>query len=172
MLTLWRRLRDRATTDPARTAEDSLLLSVALLTVRAWVRDGTLWLRLSDTQVPNNALLLTLAAARIRQRVMAGAIEKLRQAMEELGTVIGSRMRQSDERSAQELRLQQSLETFARTADDRERHLVALQESMETLTKAADARDQQLLNLQRRIVNLTVVLASIHRGSVSRLVFR
>jgi len=156
-----RHLRDRAMSQPPRTAEDSLLLSVGLLTVWTWVRDRTLWLKLSDTQLPNNALLLALAAARIRQRVLAGPIEKLTQAMAELGTVIGRRMLQSDERSAQELQLQQSLESFARAADDRDRHMVAVQESLEAMTKAADARDRQLLSLQRQVVRLTVVLGLI-----------
>ena len=143
-----------------------MLLGVGVLTIWAWLADKTTWVRLSDTKVPNNGLMLALALVRIRQRVLAGPLEELRKAMEQMGGLLGERMRQSDERATQELALQRSLENFARAADDRDQRMVALQEGMARMTQAAEARDRRLLEVQEQVVALTVVLGVLGLATI------
>jgi hypothetical protein len=68
-------------------------------------------------------------------------------------------MKQSEQRSRDELQLQISLEAFARAADSRDKRVAGWQENIEHLSMAADAREWRLLTLQRQIVRFTYVLA-------------
>ena len=65
-------------------------------------------------QVPKGILWLALIAIRIRQRKTSQAIERFSQATDTLGTLLGTRMRETDERQQQLLDLQVSVEKLTR----------------------------------------------------------
>jgi hypothetical protein len=137
----------------------ALVVMIAAYTVWRWARDRSVSVRLADTRVPNNAVLLGLAASRLRRREFTRPYMDLGYAMAELGNVLGDQMKQSEQRSRDELQLQISLEAFARAADSRDKRVAGLQENIEHLSMAADAREWRLLTLQRQIVRFTYVLA-------------
>lgn len=134
----------RTSSDRELLLDSVLLVSAGLLTVWAWIRDRAVVRRLSDVQVPNNAVLLAMGAARVGQRPRENSNMKLQQSMSELGTRLGKRMVQSNERSKQLLALPKSLDSFARAADDRDQRLVGLQGSMEPARDPAPRQKARL----------------------------
>ena len=77
-------------------------------------RDRIGWEPLAAVQVPKGILWLALIAIRIRQRKTSQAIERFSQATDTLGTLLGTRMRETDERQQQLLDLQVSVEKLTR----------------------------------------------------------
>ncbi|HTW11486.1 MAG TPA: hypothetical protein VME01_01980 [Solirubrobacteraceae bacterium] len=141
------------------TVDAALVGLVALVTIWRWSRDRSVSVRLADTRVPNNALMLGLAATRLRRREMSRPFMDLGYAMSELGGLLSEQMKETEQRTKQELQLQVNLEAFARAADARDKRIATLQETIENLAMAADARDWKFLTLQRQIVRFTYVLA-------------
>jgi hypothetical protein len=70
--------------------------------------------RLADVEIPNALAFPLICALLVRRRELDRASAKLGANMSELGTLIGKRMRQSDERAAELLALQQSVERLSR----------------------------------------------------------
>ena len=77
--------------------------------------------------------------------------------MEQFGTLLGQRMRQSDQRAEQELALQQSIEQLTREGEARAQREFALQQSIERLT--------------RRLVALTYVLGIIGVAGIAAAIW-
>jgi hypothetical protein len=145
--------------DNLAAAEPVLLAAVVLFTAWKWARDRSVSVRLADARVPNNALMLGLAATRLRRQELRQRFMDLGYAMSELGNLLGEQIKQSELRAKEELQLQTSLESYARTADARDKRVSALQERIEELSMAADTRDWQMLRLHTQIVRFTYVLA-------------
>jgi hypothetical protein len=72
------------------------------------------WQRLSDVQVPKGILWVILLASYVRQRATDRAVERFSKSANELGTLLGTRMRESDEREGELLKLQASVERLTR----------------------------------------------------------
>lgn len=97
--------------------------------------------------MPNGILLAALLFRWVGLRRSDRILAEFDMRMDELGTFLGTRMRQSDERSQQLLELQTSLEHYASAADARDHDLLRLSRNVERLT--------------RWLVRLTIVLGVI-----------
>jgi hypothetical protein len=153
------RARRLTARDNLVSAEPVLLAAVIVFTVWKWARDRAVSIRLADAQVPNNALMLGLAATRLRRNELRRRFMDLGYAMSELGNRLNDQIKLSELRATEEQRLQASLEAFSHAADTRDKRVSALQESVSELSLAADQRDWELLKLHRQIVRFTYVLA-------------
>jgi hypothetical protein len=85
-----------------------------VITIGTWIREREPWVRLADVKVPNGLLLPALLAARVRQRRSDRAVDKFAGAASDLGTTLGTRVREGDERNARLLALQVSVEQLTR----------------------------------------------------------
>jgi hypothetical protein len=86
----------------------------------SWRPSGTLKERLADIEVPRSMVIPTMPFAVVGRRRSARAWNDLERISGDLGTLIGSRMRQSEKRSEELLALQASTERFAEAADKRD----------------------------------------------------
>jgi hypothetical protein len=121
-----------------------LAFAVPLVT---WIRTGRPRQRLADVELPTGILLSAMLSRWVGLRRNDRIFAEFGTRTAELGTFLGTRMRQSNERSQQLLDLQASLERYASAADARDQDLLRLSGSVERLT--------------RRLVVLTVVLGAI-----------
>jgi hypothetical protein len=121
-----------------------LALGIPLIT---WIRAGKPKERLADVEVPTGVLASAIVARWVGLRRDDRIYAEFGERMAELGTFLGTRMRQGDERSQQLLDLQASLERYAGAADVRDQDLLRLSSTVERLT--------------RWLVALTVVLGVI-----------
>jgi hypothetical protein len=78
------------------------------------LRDRKIWQRLADVEIPNGTLFVVMAAALVRQRRTERALAEFAKRSGELGTLLGTRMRESDERAVELLSLQASVERLTR----------------------------------------------------------
>lgn len=120
----------------------------------SWRRSGELWERLADIRVPRSILMTTMIAALVGRRERERTSEELGRIGDELGALIGTSVRESEERSKELLAVQTSTERFAAAADKRDewfaetqKRFLEIQTNMETLAKGSDRRDQRLLQL-------------------------
>lgn len=72
------------------------------------------WQRLADVQVPFGILWWLLLGLWLRGRAMDKALEEFSRSAEDLGSLVGTRWREEDEREEKLLELQQSIETLTR----------------------------------------------------------
>lgn len=72
------------------------------------------WQRLADVQVPHGTLTALLLGGLLRMRRSERATKELRDIGAELGTLIGDRWREGDEREARLIELQASVERMTR----------------------------------------------------------
>ena len=73
-----------------------------------------LWERVSDVQVPRGILWVILISLLIRQRRSDRVLKEFEENSSELGTLLGVRMREGDERDELLLDLQGSIERLTR----------------------------------------------------------
>jgi hypothetical protein len=94
---------------------DRLITAAGFLTpFVSWIRTSRPRQRLADVEVPN-AIVWTLIIGRwVGLRRQDRAVGESGATIDELGTLVGNRMRQGDERSRQLLDLQASLERLTR----------------------------------------------------------
>lgn len=85
-----------------------------LMFILVTLRDRQVWQRLVDLEIPNGTLFVVMAAALVRQRRSERALAGFAERSGELGTLLGTRMRQSDERAVELLSLQASVERLTR----------------------------------------------------------
>ena len=94
---------------------DRLIIAAGFLTPFAsWIRTSRQRQRLADVEVPNGILWTLIMSRWVGLRRQDRAVAELGSIMDELGTLVGNRMRQGDERSRQLLDLQASLERLTR----------------------------------------------------------
>lgn len=84
------------------------------IALSAWARDRKVSQRLADLEVPHAIKLPVLLFIRIRQRRTDRASAELSKSLAELGSVLGARMRENDERDERVLRLTESMESLNR----------------------------------------------------------
>jgi len=72
------------------------------------------WQPLADIQLPYGIVWIILLALRVRQRRMDRAVKEFSKASSQLGTFLGDRMRERDERDRRLLDLQVSVERLTR----------------------------------------------------------
>jgi hypothetical protein len=77
-------------------------------------RDKFGWERLGDVQVPKGILWFVFSALLFRQRRLNTAIDEFGERASELGTYLGTSWRESDEREARLVELQESVENLTR----------------------------------------------------------
>jgi hypothetical protein len=148
---------DRKWTEHDRQVDWFLNVGTALAIALTWIRDRRGWTRLADVKVPNATLFMAWLISRIKWGQIKGPLAELGKNMERSGTLLGQRMRQSDERAEQELALQQSIEQLTREGEARAQREFALQQSIERLT--------------RRLVALTYVLGIIGVGGIAAAIW-
>jgi hypothetical protein len=85
-----------------------------LMFILVTLRDRNIWQRLADVEIPNGTLFVVMAAALVRQRRTQHALAEFAERSGELGTLLGTRMRESDERAVELLSLQASVERLTR----------------------------------------------------------
>ncbi|MGZ4239504.1 MAG: hypothetical protein ACXVH3_26790 [Solirubrobacteraceae bacterium] len=85
-----------------------------LMFVLVTLRDRKIRQRLADVEIPNGTLFVVMAAALVRQRRTERALAEFAERSGELGTLLGTRMRESDERAVELLSLQASVEQLTR----------------------------------------------------------
>src|SRR5205823_1360856 len=112
-----------------------------------WIRTGRRWQRVADIELPNGILFSAMLSRWVSLRRTDRILAEFGVRVDELGTFLGTRMRQSDERSQQLLKLQTSLERYATAEDARNHDLLRLSGNVERLT--------------RWLVRLTIVLGVI-----------
>jgi hypothetical protein len=78
------------------------------------LRDRQIWQRLADMEITNCTLFVIVAAALVSQRRTGRALAEFAERSSELGTLLGTRMRESDERAVELLSLQASVERLTR----------------------------------------------------------
>jgi len=137
----------------------------------SWIRSGKARERLADIEVPRSLLMTTLIFAWVGRRQRDRTWARFGEITEEFGTLVGTRMRETEERSKELLALQGSTERFAAAADKRDdwfaetqERFLEIQGNMERLAIGSDRRD-------RRLLQLTVVIAVIGLLSTSAAVW-
>lgn len=85
-----------------------------LMFILVTLRDRKIWQRLADVEIPNGTLFVVMAAALVRQRRTQRALTEFAERSRELGTLLGTRMRESDERAVELLSLQASVQRLTR----------------------------------------------------------
>jgi hypothetical protein len=88
--------------------------SPGILLVVPSLRQFLGWQRLADVQVPRGTLWAILIGSRIGQRRTQRAVSELAGTASQLGTLLGTRMREGDEREMRLLALQTSVERLTR----------------------------------------------------------
>jgi hypothetical protein len=133
MTDAWKRL-DQAYTEHERQVDRVLNAGTAFSILLTWVQERRPWTRLADVKVPNATLLTAWLISRIKFGQIKGPLRELGENMEKFGTLLGQRMRQSDERAEQELGLQRSVEQLTREGEASAKQELALQQSVERLS--------------------------------------
>jgi len=72
------------------------------------------WQRLADVQVPRGTLGVVLLAGLVRMRREGRELKEIQKTSAELGTLVGTRWREGDEREKQLVALQASVERMTR----------------------------------------------------------
>lgn len=85
-----------------------------LMFILVTLRDRRIWQRLADVEIPNGTLFVVMAAALVRQRRTERVLAEFAERSGELGTLLGTRMGESDERAVEILSLQASVERLTR----------------------------------------------------------
>lgn len=85
-----------------------------LMFILVTLRDRKIWQRLADVEIPNGTLFVEMAAALVRQRRTERMLAEFAERSGELGTLLGTRVRDSDERTVELLSLQASVERLTR----------------------------------------------------------
>lgn len=140
----------------------------------SWRRCGSLRERLADVELPRSIVMTTLLFAWVGRRERDRAWDRFGELLEQFGTFIGTRMRESDERDLQVLDLQGSMERFAQSADKRDKWFIELQpqfleiqQNMQQLAQESGRRDDRLVQLNTRLVVLTIVIAIVGLGGIA-----
>jgi hypothetical protein len=77
-------------------------------------RDRIGWQRLADVEVPRGTLWVVMLASLVRMRREDRVFKEVEKTSAELGTLIGTRWRESDDREKQLVALQASVERMTR----------------------------------------------------------